>query len=183
MTRQLINILLIIALCLTILACHFPNNKVNHSISIQENNYTDKIIFFVKNYNFYEDDSLYFPNKKSYFVNDSLNYYLSKLSNVDKDNKNLKFALGSFLEKKYLHVREMSQKPNTFPVYNVSIWAHRRESFLKALKIVNDEYAGDFVCIDSIVLKLDKLVQFKNDSIHKKCMDLVKSNDTGGCVW
>lgn len=183
MTRQLNSMLLIITLCLIGFACHFPDNKVNNSISSQDNNYIDKIAYFVKEYDFYEDDSLYFSNKEPYFINDSLSYYLSKLSNVDKDNKNLKFVLGNFLEKKYLHVREMSKKPNTFPVYNVSIWARQRESFFKALKIVNDEYAGDFVCIDSITLKLDKLVQFKNDSIHKRCMDLVKNKNTGGCIW
>ena len=41
----------------------------------------------------------------------------------------------------------------------------------------------DFVCIDSIVLALDKIPEMQNDSIHRICIDLVKNNKTGGCKW
>jgi len=57
---------------------------------------------------------------------------------------------------------------------------NRSEFFI--LKVIN-KGISDFVCIDSIVLALDKIPQMQNDSIHKICIDLVKRNKTGRCKW
>ena len=69
--------------------------------------------------------------------------------------------------------------PESFPVYNLSISG---DLFLLGI-IRGDMSYTDFVCIDSIVLALDKIPQMQNDSIHKICLDLVKRNKTGGCKW
>ena len=97
---------------------------------------------------------------------ESLSYYFSKLNIEDISSYKIKTIIGRLIEFKYLKVRNSGEyDPESFPVYNLSI-------------------SGDlFLCIDSIVLALDKIPQMQNDSIHKICLDLVKRNKTGGCKW
>ena len=97
-----------------------------------------------------------------------------------------KAITGRLLEYEYLKVRNSGEyDPESFSVYNLTILLlasenNRSEFFI--LKVIN-KGISDFVCIDSIVLALDKIPQMQNDSIHKICLDLVKRNKTGGCKW
>lgn len=135
--------------------------------------------------------------KKGYNINDSLNFYFSKLSpDMLFNDSEFNYLGGKLLEKRYLYNRKLSKSPETFPVYNMSIINQGSSSCHFALNIVTKmhrnkdagykEYSTtgqEFVCIDSVVLALDKIPKMKNDSIHKICLDLVKRNKTGGCKW
>ena len=127
-------------------------------------------------------------NNKNYFkTNDSLNDYFSKIppEELFEDNR-FKAITGRLLEYEYLKVRNSGEyAPESFSVYNLTILLltlknNRSEYFV--IKVIN-KGISDFVCIDSIVLALDKIPQMQNDSIHKICLDLVKRNKTGGCKW
>ena len=127
-------------------------------------------------------------NNKNYFkTNDSLNYYFSKFSPEELfEDNHFKAITGRLLEYEYLKVRNRGEyDPESFSVYNLTILLlasknNRSEYFI--LKVIN-KGISDFVCIDSIVLALDKIPQMQNDSIHKICIDLVKRNKTGRCKW
>ena len=111
---------------------------------------------------------------------ESLSYYFSKLNIEDISSYKIKTIIGRLIEFKYLKVRNSGEyDPESFPVYNLSISG---DLFLLGI-IRGDMSYTDFVCIDSIVLALDKIPQMQNDSIHKICLDLVKRNKTGGCKW
>ena len=98
----------------------------------------------------------------------------------DVSSYKIKTIIGRLIEFKYLKVRNSGEyDPESFPVYNLSISG---DLFLLGI-IRGDMSYTDFVCIDSIVLALDKIPQMQNDSIHKICLDLVKRNKTGGCKW
>ena len=117
---------------------------------------------------------------------ESLSYYFSKLNIEDISSYKIKTIIGRLIEFKYLKVRNSGEyDPESFSVYNLTILLlasknNRSEFFI--LKVIN-KGISDFVCIDSIVLALDKIPQMQNDSIHKICLDLVKRNKTGGCKW
>ena len=117
---------------------------------------------------------------------ESLSYYFSKLNIEDISSYKIKTIIGRLIEFKYLKVRNSGEyDPESFPVYNLTILLltlknNRSEYFI--LKVIN-KGISDFVCIDSIVLALDKIPQMQNDSIHKICLDLVKRNKTGRCKW
>lgn len=117
-----------------------------------------------------------------YSVDDSLIYHLSMLDSSYLTNGKLKMQMGKLLEKKYLYIRNTSKNPEIFPIYNVSIWANRRQSNVLALKIINGK-GGDFVCIDSLILKIDRIKDMQNDSIHNICKNLMNNNETGNCIW
>ena len=111
---------------------------------------------------------------------ESLSYYFSKLNIEDISSYKIKTIIGRLIEFKYLKVRNSGEyDPESFPVYNLSISG---DLFLLGI-IRGDMSYTDFVCIDSIVLALDKIPQMQNDSIHKICLDLVKRNKTGRCKW
>ena len=111
---------------------------------------------------------------------ESLSYYFSKLNIEDISSYKIKTIIGRLIEFKYLKVRNSGEyDPESFPVYNLSISG---DLFLLGI-IRGDMSYTDFVCIDYIVLALDKIPQMQNDSIHKICLDLVKRNKTGGCKW
>ena len=117
---------------------------------------------------------------------ESLSYYFSKLNIEDISSYKIKTIIGRLIEFKYLKVRNSGEyDPESFSVYNLTILLlasenNRSEFFI--LKVIN-KGISDFVCIDSIVLALDKIPQMQNDSIHKICIDLVKRNKTGRCKW
>ena len=117
---------------------------------------------------------------------ESLSYYFSKLNIEDISSYKIKTIIGRLIEFKYLKVRNSGEyDPESFSVYTLTILLlasknNRSEFFI--LKVIN-KGISDFVCIDSIVLALDKIPQMQNDSIHKICLDLVKRNKTGGCKW
>ena len=117
---------------------------------------------------------------------ESLSYYFSKLNIEDISSYKIKTIIGRLIEFKYLKVRNSGEyDPESFSVYNLMILLlasknNRSEFFI--LKVIN-KGISDFVCIDSIVLALDKIPQMQNDSIHKICIDLVKRNKTGRCKW
>lgn len=132
-----------------------------------------------------------------YSINDSLNFYFSKLSPDSLFNdKQFIYLAGKLLEKRYLYNRKSSNSPKTFPIYNLYVSTSGVSSSNFALNIVTKmernkntgykEYSRtgqEFVCIDTIVLILDKLPQMQNEANHKICMELVKKNETGGCNW
>ncbi|QAR30257.1 hypothetical protein EQP59_02225 [Ornithobacterium rhinotracheale] len=143
-------------------------------------------------------DSLLIERRiRGYDINDSLNFYFSMLiPEILFYDEDFRYLAGKLLEKRYLYHRRQFKRPKTFPVYNMTFATYNSSSNKFALNIVTrmkrNKSSGykvysrtgvDFVCIDSVVLELDKIPKMRNDSIHKICLDLVKSNETGNCVW
>lgn len=157
--------------------------------SVEKKYIYGKIEYFIDKYSIGKNESI---------IDDSLCFYMAKLDRKELiKNDSFRALMGKLLEKKYLAVRNSGTfPPETFPVYNASILYDARMSNGFALKIVIGEkfnidstfniYAHpwrEFLCIDSVVLVLDKLPQMQTDSNHQKCMYLVKNYKTGGCKW
>lgn len=172
-------------------------NQANDSIVIENRYYYSKIDSLV---NVYERNEFYTLSDQelSYPIEDSLCSLFSQLDKKEllEDNE-FKYIAGKLLEKAYLQERIRGLfKPETFPVYNASILYNYQNSHGFALKItmgetfnidsVFDIFAHtwlEFLCIDSVILTLDKLPAMQNDSNHQVCMDLVRNDKTGGCLW
>lgn len=152
----------------------------------------------VESINIISDSLVEVKRLKGYEINDSLNFYFSQLIPDSLFNDDdFKYLAGKLLEKRYLYVRDNAGfPPETFPVYNMSLVTYNISSNSFALNIITKqqrnkdsgykEYSRtgqEFVCVDSLVIALDKIPKMKNDSIHKICMDLVIQNKTGGCHW
>lgn len=135
----------------------------------------------------------------SYPIEDSLCFYFSKLDKIKLiEDDEFKYIAGKLLEKQYLGVRNSGMfPPESFPVYNMDMYPiGNRQNHYFTLKIVlqniidiNNNFTKyssrwtDFICIDTVVLALNKLPQMQKDFNHQKCMYLVKNNMTGGCKW
>lgn len=165
------------------------NNKV----------YYDQVLKYIEMYDTDEDMKLYIDGFKTYQIEDSLSKYLSKV-NIDSLYCDEKFEsiMGNLLEKRYLSAVRIipSEYITTSLVYNAASLNMNRasiQSFLNHLigfkKGVNTDFKDyafsktDFICIDSVILKLDNNIYLKNDSVHKVCLNLVKQKKTGGCLW
>ena len=174
---------LLIGVCF--LSCfNTPKKTISFSQKIETKKDTilSREVFYKKVENLINQTIENRENNKNYFkTNDSLNYYFSKFSPEELfEDNHFKAITGRLLEYEYLKVRNSGEyDPESFPVYNLSISG---DLFLLGI-IRGDMSYTDFVCIDSIVLALDKIPQMQNDSIHKICLDLVKRNKTGGCKW
>ena len=199
---QIFKILLLFAF-FSLLSCSNYNKKYQDKIvnadNLNEELLYKKVAYFVDKYDVNEDEKLRLKGgNSSYHLDDSLCFYLSKLDKRKVLNDEyFKYLMGKLLEKKYLGVRNSGVfEPDFFAVYNASILTYERLSNRFALNIIiNQEinidssftdYAiigTDFICIDSVILHLDKLPQMQNDSIHRICKKLVDTNQTGGCKW
>ena len=167
-----------------------PKKNISFQIKIETKKDTilSREVFYKKVENLINQTIENRENNKNYFkTNDSLNYYFSKFSPEELfEDNHFKAITGRLLEYEYLKVRNSGEyDPESFSVYNLTILLlasknNRSEYFI--LKVIN-KGISDFVCIDSIVLALDKIPQMQNDSIHKICIDLVKRNKTGRCKW
>lgn len=205
MTRKIFLCSLVMGVCL--LGCFNTPKKVNNIISENTESKKDTILskedIYKKIENFVNQaiDSKERDREKYYNIIDSLDYYFSKFSPEEllKDDK-FKATTGRLLEHMYLETRNKGEfPPESFPVYNLSLIpmskVHRfilniitdnsdiKKHIDKKTYEIYSTVGTDFVCIDSIVLALDKIPQMQNDSIHKICIDLVKRNKTGGCKW
>lgn len=172
------------------------NNKPKDSIVVDNRYYYPKIDSLVNLYD-RKESITFWEQKLPYPIEDSLCLYFSKLNKKGLiEDEEFKYMAGKLLEKLYLEARKETTKPETFPIYNASILYYGDKSNGFALKIVMenelgidkefDKYAHpwqEFICIDSVILVLDKLPQMQNDPNHQKCMYLVKNNKTGGCKW
>ncbi|PXV63753.1 hypothetical protein CLV62_1122 [Dysgonomonas alginatilytica] len=164
------------------------NNKV----------YYDQVIKYIEMYDTEMDMELYIEGKK-YAIEDSLSKYLSKV-NIDSlycDEK-FGFIMGNLIEKRYLSLIKIipKQSVNRSLTYNANAWCYERKSsqsflnynygFRRKSDEKFEEYSSpktDFICIDSVILKLDNNIFLKKDSIHEVCMQLVRQKKTGGCLW
>jgi hypothetical protein len=163
-----------------------------------DNIYYERVVDFLKIYDTDEDMKLYIEGT-AYHIEDSLSKYLSKI-NIDSLYNDEKFEaiMGNLLEKRYLSLTKIIPKQYVTRslTYNARAWCYLRkssQSFLNYLwgiekgpDIKYEEYSlriKDFMCIDSVILKLNENIYLKNDSIHKDCMKLVEQKKTGGCLW
>lgn len=197
----LFNINVIFFTTFILIACSNSKNELNQKDStknIKTDTIIDKKIVYTKIDNLIvETIKRRKKDKSDYTTEDSLNYYFSKLSPDDLfEDNDFKLMTGKLLEYSYSETRKEALRPETFPVYNMSLVTYGIRSSSFALNIITKmqrnknasykEYSRtgqEFVCIDTVVLALDKIPKMKNDSIHKICMDLVKKNKTGGCKW
>lgn len=203
---QQLKINMILCLLLFFFSC--SNSSLNKDNKQNGSNQHDsercdymKTIEFLNKYN--TDKSIAIPlsenMERHYNIEDSLLYYLSSLKFDDLyEDNNFRYHLGQFVERNYLSMRKANPKLETeWQIYNVNAWAGFRKSLQFAVNFISDnkfrdeetfqEYSEypkrDFICIDSIILKLDKNPCFASDSVHKTCMNLVNNNQTGGCYW
>lgn len=191
MTQVYKSNFIITVLFYSIIALSCSKNKkesttfpIKDSVIIDNAYYYPKIDSLVNQFS-RKEDSLYYQQKKNYPIEDSLLFYFFKLNKKELYNDNeFKYMAGKLLEKQYLELRNSGRFPaESFPIYNMTLVTYTRESNRFALNIVLNRKVGEFTCIDSVVLALDKLPQMQNDSNHQKCMYLVKNNMTGGCKW
>lgn len=190
--KQVCKLCLIIAILLYAIILFSCNHNtkmptkpsVEDSVIIDNAYYYPKIDILVNQFD-RKEYSAYYQQKKVYPIEDSLCYFFSRLDKGKLTNDNeFKYIAGKLLEKQYLDVRNDGMfPPESFPVYNMSIVTCTRKSSRFALDIILNGFIGEFTCIDSLVLILDKLPQMQNDPNHQKCMYLVKNNMTGGCKW
>ncbi len=204
MTQKIFLCSLVMGVCL--LGCFNTPQKVNNIISENTESEKDTILSKEDIYKKIEEivDQTIKNRKKNkldYSTEKYLNHYFSLLtpSELIKDDK-FKAITGRLLEYSYLEARDSGEfPPESFPIYNMSliIISHSHRFILNIITDNSDikkhidkktyeiysTVGTDFVCIDSIVLALDKIPQMQNDSIHKICIDLVKRNKTGGCKW
>lgn len=185
----------LIVLLFTSCSYFAPNKRVNVEAispkmdSVEKANIYRKIECFVDKYGIGQEDS---------FLEDSLCFYMRRLDRRKlMEDVEFKYIAGKLLEKHYLKIRNGGVfPPESFPVYNASILYDSQMSNGFALKIVFEETFNidstfnvfahtwcEFLCIDSVILVLDKLPQMQNDSIHRICKKMVDENKTGGCKW
>ncbi len=174
---------IMVFLCLFISCSNSKNReKIEYSKDSTNDLHFEKIAYFIDSYNIDDEIQESLEGNNSYSIDDSLCLYLAKLNkrNLFNNEKYLKI-FGTLLEKKYLGVRQSGLfHPLSFPVYNACLLVDKKPSNNFALNIVRDErlnldscfakYANtkpEFICIDSVILILDKLPTMKNDSIHK----------------
>jgi hypothetical protein len=130
-----------------------------------------------------------------YALADTLMFALSKLNPNSLLNDTLFLRnSGLLLERLYLERRRIIDDPESLNAYNVAIWTIDRSCLRYILNIQRNQrfenprstlnYSSiikDFVCIDSIVLRLDSF-GLKN-AIHGECMSLLEQKKTGSCIW
>ena len=189
---------IIILLCaaFTYTCSNKKTNQVNDFTIVENRYYYPQIDSLV---NIYDRNEFFALHNQELFypVEDSLCLYFSQLNRKELyEDNTFKYIAGKLLEKAYLQEREIFYKPESFPVYNTSILYDEQQSHGFALKIVMGEtfnidsvfdiYAHpwqDFLCIDSVILTLDKLPEMQKDSNHQTCISLVRDDKTGGCLW
>ena len=182
--KNMIQKIFLYSLFICFLSC-FHNSKKTKTISEKSEIIKDSILSkkeIYKKIDLIISERIANRNKRK----DSLSYYFYSLNPEDLFNDNeFKAITGKLLEYSYLEERNKGDfPPESFKIYNMSIVASKsyENSFILGIMNKSMKYT-DFVCIDSIVLALDKIPEMQNDSIHRICIDLVKNNKTGGCKW